>query len=166
MYKKALDALNKEVGAPGSKGLDRFKLREYEKETERLMKLRGHDDAEVKRRQDVATLYKANADVLQRAEARTDEVERILKKLGPAERTPLNKVKAAAAAEQAKTLKETLKNLKAPDMENVNSLASQGFMISAADDEARLEEANKYLADLVNLARQIKDKENEAALYG
>lgn len=166
LYKKALDALNKEVGAPGSKGLDRFKLREYEKETERLMKLRGKDDAEVKRRQDVATLYKANADVLRRAEARTADVERIMQKLGPAERTPLNKRRADAAAEQAKSLKEALKNLKAPDMANVNSLASQGFMISAADDEARLDEANKHLTDLVNLTRQIKDKENEAAVYG
>ena len=63
-------------------------------------------------------------------------------------------------------MKETLNNLKAPDMANVNSLASQGFMVSAADDEARLDEANKYLADLVNLTRQIKDKENEAAFYG
>lgn len=63
-------------------------------------------------------------------------------------------------------MREALKNLKAPDMANVNSLASQGFMISAADDEERLDEANKHLADLVNLTRQIKDKENEAAVYG
>lgn len=39
-------------------------MRDYEKETERLMKLRGQDDAEVKRRQNVATLYTANAEVL------------------------------------------------------------------------------------------------------
>lgn len=58
-----------------------------------------------------------------------------------------------AAAEQAKSLREALSNLKAPDMANVNSLASQGFMISAADDEARLDEANKHLTDLVNLTR-------------
>lgn len=51
-------------------------------------------------------------------------------------------------------------------MANVNSLASQGFMISTADDEERLDEANKHLTDLVNLTRQIKDKENEAAVYG
>lgn len=70
------------------------------------------------------------------------------------------------AAEQAASLKEALEALKAPDMANVNSLASQGYMISAADDEARLEEANKYLADLVRLTREIKDKETEAAVYG
>lgn len=70
------------------------------------------------------------------------------------------------AAEQAASLKEALEALKAPDLTNVNSLASQGYMISQADDEARLEEANKYLADLVRLTREIKDKETEAAVYG
>lgn len=70
------------------------------------------------------------------------------------------------AAEQAASLKEALEALRAPDLTNVNSLASQGYMISAADDEARLEEANKYLADLVRLTREIKDKETEAAVYG
>lgn len=39
-------------------------MRDYEKETERLMKLRGKDDKEVIRRQNVATLYTANAEVL------------------------------------------------------------------------------------------------------
>lgn len=62
-------------------------------------------------------------------------------------------VRGLAAAEQAKSLREALSNLKAPDMANVNSLASQGLMISAADDEARLDEANKHLTDLVNLTR-------------
>lgn len=58
-----------------------------------------------------------------------------------------------AAAQQAELFKEALANLKAPDMTPINSLASQGFMISAADDEARLDEANKHLTDLVNLTR-------------
>lgn len=76
-----------------------------------------------------------------------------MKSLGPTPRSPLNKRRADAAKEQAESLREALKNLKAPDMANVNSLASQGFMISAADDEERLDEANKHLADLVNLTR-------------
>lgn len=117
------------------------------------MKLRGQDDAEVLRRQNVATLYTANATVLQKSDARIAELERVLKSLGPEPRTPLNKRRADAAAEQAKSLKEALAALKAPDMTNVNSLASQGFMISTADDESRLDEANKHLTDLVNLTR-------------
>ena len=63
LYKKTTTSLEKEVGV-GGEGLERFNLREYEKETERLMKLRGQDDTEVKRRQNVATLYTANAEVL------------------------------------------------------------------------------------------------------
>lgn len=63
LYKKTTAALEEEVGV-GGEGLARFNLREYEKETERMMKLRGKDDDEVKRRQDVATLYTANAAVL------------------------------------------------------------------------------------------------------
>lgn len=63
LYKKTTASLEKEVGV-GGEGLERFNLREYEKETERLMKLRGQDDTEVKRRQNVATLYTANAEVL------------------------------------------------------------------------------------------------------
>lgn len=89
-----------------------------------------------------------------------------MKSLGPTPRSPINKRRADAAAEQAESLRDALAALKAPDMASVNSLASQGFMISAADDEARLDEANKHLTDLVNLTRQIKDKENEAAVYG
>lgn len=165
LYKKTTESLAKEVGL-GGEGLERFNLREYEKETERLMKLRGQDDPEVKRRQNVATLYTANASVLQKSDARITELQRILKSLGPAPRSPLNKRRADVAAEQAASLKEALAALRAPDMANVNSLASQGYMISAADDEARLEEANKYLADLVRLTREIKDKETEAAVYG
>lgn len=152
LYKKTTESLGKEVGV-GGEGLERFNLREYEKETERLMKLRGQDDAEVKRRQNVATLYTANAEVLQKSDSRIAELERVLKSLGPAPRAPLNKRRADAAAEQAESLRDALAALKAPDMANVNSLASQGFMISAADDEARLDEANKHLTDLVNLTR-------------
>ena len=164
LYNKTTESLGKEVGV-GGEGRERFNLREYEKETERLMKLRGQDDAEVKRRQNVATLYTANAEVLQKSDARITELQSILKSLGPAPRTPLNKRRADVAAEQAESLREALKNLKAPDLANVNSLASQGFMISAAHDEERLDEANNHLADLVNLTRQIKDKDNEAAVY-
>lgn len=165
LYKKTTESLEKEVGV-GGEGLERFNLRDYEKETERLMKLRGQDDSEVIRRQNVATLYTANAEVLQKSDARIAELQRVLKSIGPAPRSPLDKRRADAAAEHAESLRETLSQLKAPDMANVNSLASQGFMISAADDEERLDEANKHLADLVNLTRQIKDRENEAATYG
>lgn len=165
LYNKTTEALGKEVGL-GGEGRERFNLREYEKETERLMKLRGQDDAEVKRRQNVATLYTANAAVLQKSDSRIAELERVLKSFGTAPRSPLNKARADAASEQAANMKDILSGLKAPDMANVNSLASQGFMVSTADDEARLEETNKYLRDIANLTRQIKDKETEAATYG
>ena len=164
LYKKALGALNKEVGAPGSEGLDRFKLREYEKETEELMKLKGENDPEVIRRRNVSNLYRGNVEVLQRADRRTADIEKILEKM-PLPNASADKIRKASLDDEIKSLKASLKSLKAPDMENVNSLASQGFMISAADDETRLDQANKYLRDLVNLTRQIKHKEEEAATY-
>lgn len=68
--------------------------------------------------------------------------------------------KVAAQRDALSTLKETLEGLQRPDMEGVNSLASQGFMVSQSDDEIRLEETNKYLRDIASLTRQIKDKEN------
>ena len=92
-------------------------------------------------------------------------MENTLKSLG-SNKSPINKRRADAAAEQANNLKDILSGMKAPDMENVNSLASQGLMISKADDNTRLDETNKYLRDIVSLTRQIKDKETEAATYG
>ena len=71
--------------------------------------------------------------------------------------------KVAAQIDAISTLKETLAGLKAPDMQPVNSLASQGFMIgSGIADEEMLDETNKYLRDIASLTRQIKDKENVA----
>lgn len=56
-------------------------------------------------------------------------------------------------------LEEHLQGMKAPDMGNVNSLASQGFMISQADDEARLQMQNDYLRDIAYTTREIKNLE-------
>ena len=97
--------------------------------------------------------------------ARIAQLESTLKSFG-SNRFLINKRRADAAAEQANNLKDILSGMKAPDMENVNSLASQGLMISKADDNTRLDETNKYLRDIVSLTRQIKDKETEAATYG
>ena len=55
----------------------------------------------------------------------------------------------------------------APDMNNVNSLASQGFMISKSDDDARLQQQNDYLRDIASITREIKNIESqkEGAIY-
>jgi hypothetical protein len=164
LYNKTVGALSKEVGVSGGKGLDRFKLREYEKETEEMMKLRGENDPEVIRRRNVSNLYRGNVEVLQRSDRRTAELQSILEKM-PLTDVSSDKIRKASLDDEIKSLKASLASLTTPDMANVNSLASQGFMISAADDETRLDQANKYLRDLVNLTRQIKDKEEEAATY-
>lgn len=151
LYKKTMDAMGKDVGV-GGEGLKRFNLREYEKETEKLMKARGKDDQEVIRRQNAASLYTLNAGILQKSDSRIAELEKTIKSLTPKTLGP-SEIRASIAKNEISTLKEALGNLKAPDISNVNSLASQGFMISNADDTERLEEANKYLRDLVNLTR-------------
>lgn len=160
----------------------------YEKRTQELLKQRGKDDEEVKQRQETADIYKDQFYWLQKHSSRIEQLEDIVPKaqkarefatsrfgLNPEEHPEIKDwtrygaqggVRGLVAAEQAASLKEALEALRAPDLTNVNSLASQGYMISAADDEARLEEANKYLADLVRLTREIKDKETEAAVYG
>lgn len=64
-------------------------------------------------------------------------------------------------------LEERMQGMKAPDMGNVNSLASQGFMISQSDDEARLQMQNDYLRDIAYTTREIKNLEmkKEEATY-
>lgn len=163
-YGRISEAMKKDVGL-GGEGLERFNLREYEKETERLMKLSGKDDSEVINRQNIAKLYIANAENLQKSDARISQLEQTLKSFGSSIRSPINKRRADAAAEQANSLKDILSGMKAPDMENVNSLASQGFMISQSDDSMRLKQQTDYLRDIYTVTKQIRDKETEAATY-
>ena len=54
-------------------------------------------------------------------------------------------------------LQDALSKLRAPDMQNVNSLASQGVMINRADDASRTESILDYQREQTNLQRQIKD---------
>ena len=54
-------------------------------------------------------------------------------------------------------LQDALSKLRAPDMQNVNSLASQGVMINRADDASRTESLLDYQREQTNLQRQIKD---------
>ena len=65
------------------------------------------------------------------------------------------------------SLKERLQGMTAPDMNNVNSLASQGFMISKSDDDARMQQQNDYLRDIATITREIKNIESqkEGAVY-
>ena len=118
----------------GGKGKEHYKLREYERETLRLMKTRGHDDPEMVRRRDAATLYKANVDVWMKHQSRADEMSEIADKL----KKPKVDIKQSILNDHTKELQERLSGMKAPEMGNVNSLASQGFMVSKSDDEARL----------------------------
>ena len=54
-------------------------------------------------------------------------------------------------------LQDALSKLRAPDMQNVNSLASQGVMINRADDASRTESLLDYQREQTTLQRQIKD---------
>ena len=160
----------------------------YEKRTQKLLELRGKDDAEVKQRQETVNVYKDQAYWLKKHSARIEQLESIVPKaqkgrelatsrfgIAPGEGADIKDwtrygaqggARGLAAAEQADILKEALSNLKAPDMTPINSLASQGLMIgSGAADEDLLDETNKYLNEIAHLTREIKDKEGEAAAY-
>lgn len=164
-YNRTQAKMAEEIGI-GGEGLKRFNLREYERETQKMMERSGnnaYNDPEIKRRQEVAKLYRANADVLMESDSRIQNLQGVIKSLGG---SSINKLKASSAADAAKALTATLNGLRAPDMGNVNSLASQGLMTSARDDDARLEATNDYLREIAQLTREIKDKENQAAIYG
>lgn len=81
-YKRTEAKLKEEVGL-GGEGLERFNLREYAKQTQEMMKARGADDAEVKRRQNVEKVYAANADVLMEAGQRRDEMKQAMLQIKP-----------------------------------------------------------------------------------
>lgn len=55
-------------------------------------------------------------------------------------------------------LQDSLSNLKAPGMEQVNSLASQGFAISQNDDDIRWKSQMDYQKEQTNLQREIRNK--------
>lgn len=160
----------------------------YEKRTQKLLELRGKDDAEVKQRQETVNVYKDQAYWLKKHSARIEQLESIVPKvqkgrelatsrfgIAPGEGADIKDwtrygaqggARGLAAAEQADILKEALSNLKAPDMTPINSLASQGLMIgNGSADEDLLDETNKYLNEIAHLTREIKDKEGEAAAY-
>lgn len=58
-------------------------------------------------------------------------------------------------------LQEALSSTKAPSMDQVNSLASQGFMIDASDDQQRYQAEIDYLKQIADLTREIKDKQEQ-----
>lgn len=55
-------------------------------------------------------------------------------------------------------LQEQLGNMKAPGMEQVNSLASQGLMINKSDDEIRWKQQTDYASQQTQLQREIRDR--------
>ena len=65
------------------------------------------------------------------------------------------------ASEQLTFLKGVLASTTAPQMGQLNSLASQGFMTSTADDNAYIEQQLDYLKKICDLTRDIRDQENK-----
>ena len=147
----------------GGKGKERFKLREYERETQRLMELRGEKDPEVQRRQKYADLYRANIDAWMKHSNRAEQMQDIVDKLEKKQPKTMNReqLRASIMGERLEELTDRLSGMKAPDMGNVNSLASQGFMISRSDDEARMNQQNDYLRDIASITREIKNIEQQ-----
>lgn len=146
----------------------------YEKRTLELMRLRGADDAEVKQRQRNVDIYKDQTYWYQKHSGRIDYLNQILKnqekdKTGSATRggwhVPSPQQRASAAKDATQFLQKQLEGMVAPNMNQVNSLASQGFMISQSDDSMRLKQQTDYLRDIYTVTKQIRDKETEAATY-
>lgn len=127
-------SLESEVGLDLGKGKRaEFNLREYEKETLAMME-RGisKDDPEVIRRKNVAKVYAANAKGFQESTVDIDNLRNILEEFKKVDTLKgLN--------EDLDKLQQAFSVMKAPSMDQVNSLASQGFMIDASDDQARYE---------------------------
>ena len=115
----------------------------YEKGTLELMRLKGADDAEVKQRQRNVDIYKDQTHWYQKHSGRIDYLNQILKNqekdnTGSVTRGGWNgpslQQRASAANDAAQFLQKQLEGMVAPNMNQVNSLASQGFMISQSDD--------------------------------
>lgn len=80
------------------------------------------DDPEIKRRQDVAKLYRANAKGFQESTSDIENLKNIIAEFKKTDTlNSLNK--------DLDKLQEAFSDMKAPSMDQVNSLASQGFMI-------------------------------------
>lgn len=60
-----------------------------------------------------------------------------------------------------KKLQDKLASLKAPDMTAANSLATNGLMTNAVDDEARWKQQTEYLTQQTQIQREIRDRVNQ-----
>ena len=90
------------------------------------------DDPEIVRRQNVAKLYSANAKGFQES---TTDIENLKSIIAEFKKADILK----SLNEDLYKLQNAFSNMNAPSMDQVNSLASQGFMIDAADDQERYE---------------------------
>lgn len=117
-------------------------------------------------RNETADEYKRMAADISGYKGRVDEVQKIIEELKKPD-TAKEKARQENIASRIETLQDRLSDMQAPGLENVNSLAAQGFMISQSDDEARLEESNDYLRDIASITREIKnlEKEKETSTY-
>lgn len=149
-------ALEQDVGLDLGKGKRaQFNLREYEKQTLNMMKGgMKEDDPEIVRRQNVAKLYSVNAKGFQET---TTDIENLKSIIAEFKKADILK----SLNEDLYKLQNAFSDMKAPSMDQVNSLAAQGFMIDAADDQERYEAQIDYLKQIADITRQIKDKQDQ-----
>ena len=149
-------ALEQEVGLDLGKGKSaQFNLREYEKTTLEMMKGgMKEDNPEIIRRKNVAKLYQVNAKGFQESTSDIENLKEVLEEFK-------NTATLKTLNTELDKLQEALSSTKAPSMDQVNSLASQGFMIDASDDQQRYQAQIDYLKQIADLTRQIKDKQEQ-----
>ena len=131
----------------------------------------------IKIRNETADEYKRIAADISGYKGRVDEVRKIIEELEKPDTskdkarnesiTSKQKARQESITSRIETIQDKLSSMQTPGLENVNSLAAQGFMISQSDDEARLEESNSYLRDIASITREIKnlEKEKETSTY-
>jgi hypothetical protein len=116
-------------------------------------------DKRIAERKKRAALYESNAPGWMESGDRIESLKETIKNLvGEKSRTAVGQ---SIASDQSIFLKGLLTGTIAPQMGQLNSLASQGFMTSTADDKAYIEQQLDYLKKICDLTRDIRDQENK-----
>lgn len=185
-YKKMSEDVEKQMKSgpigfdKGDKNQVAYFLTRYEEGTRDIIDREGKDSKTAKQRQKIADEYRENLEKLQKYTTREEQMKSMVEQLNKEklsedqkkfaisqqfvltdeQKRKINKAnKIATLDEEIEQLQERLHEMKAPGMDNVNSLAAQGFMISQSDDEARLEMQTDYLRDIASITREIKNIE-------
>lgn len=158
---KRQEAQLQKIGLGGTSQGRRFNLRNYESETLRLQSVTagGRFDKRIAERKKRAALYASNAPGWMESGDRIESLKETIKNLvGEKSKTTVGQ---SIATDQSIFLKGLLTGTIAPQMGQLNSLASQGFMTSTADDKAYIEQQLDYLKKICDLTRDIRDQENK-----